>query len=186
MAHRSEERPDEVQELRKRLDRLERRVDEEAADARRSWQSAAGLAAGVTALFLSLSLPWLRSPRRDHNGFEEPFGLDAEQPLRLGEPRSFVTGWEVWGASFLDQRAVVLAFLALAVLAGLAVTAILLPARWPFIGVQACSFAVPFLFLVLWPGDSESSAVLGPGPVVAVLACAVTGLVATRGKVGYW
>lgn len=186
MAQRPEEQSDDLGELRKRLVRLERKVDAGAADTRRSLQGAAGLAAGVVTLFLSLALPWMRLPRRNSLGFEARFSLDPAEPLRLGEPRTFVTGWEMWGAALLDYRAVLLAFLALAVLGGLAVAAFVSTRRWLFTATQGVAFLPPLLFLAAWPTDPETSVGAGPGPVVAVAACLVIGLAATRGKPDPW
>lgn len=186
MAQRPEEQPDELGELRKRLGRLERKVESEAAEARLSWQGAVGLAVGAVVLFLSLALPWMRLPMRDTRGFEARFSLDPAEPLHLGEPRTFVTGWEMWGAALLDHRAVLLAFLALAVLGGLAVAAFISTRRWLFTATQGVAFLPPLLFLTAWPTDPETSVGAGPGPVVAVAACLVIGMAATRGKPDSW
>lgn len=182
MAQRPGEQPDELGELRKRLVRLERRVEAESAEARRSLQGAVGLAVGVVALFLSLALPWMRLPRRDARGFEARFSLDPAEPLRLGEPRTFVTGWEMWGAAFLDHRAVLLAFLCLAVLGGLAAAAFVSTKRWLFTAAQGLACLTPLLILAAWPSDPETWVGAGSGPVVAAAACLVIGLAATRGK----
>lgn len=169
-------------ELRNRLDRLERLTWRLDADERRLRTGTAALAVGAGALFTSLALPWLRGPRKDGSGFDVPPTLGSEGlPLRL-EPRGLMTGWEMFGAAVTDTRAILVAFVAILLILGLALGAMISDGRGLYLAAQVCAFVTPFLLPMLWPTDPESSVVVGPGAVVAFLACLVVGMGTTLAK----
>lgn len=177
-----QEGPDELRELRKRLDRLERLTWAREADERRLRLGTVAMAVGAVALFVSLALPWLRGPRKDESGFNVDLTLGSEEfPLRL-EPRGLMTGWEMFGAAITDTRAILAVFVAVLLILALTLYALISDDRRFHIAVQVCAFPAPFLLPMVWPTDPESSVVVGPGAIVAFLACLMVGAGATLAK----
>lgn len=176
------EGPDELRELRERLDRLERLTWRLDADERRLRLGTVAMAVGAVALFVSLALPWLRGPRKDGSGFDVSPTLGSEDlPLRL-EPRGLMTGWEMFGAAITDTRAILTVFVAVVLILALTLYALVMDDGRLHVVVQVCAFPTPFLLLIFWPTDSESSVVTGPGAVVAFLACLMVGTGAALAK----
>lgn len=164
-----QERPDEFQELTKRLKRLERSMEGNRDEERRTRVGLAVMIAGAVALFVAPALPWLRGPRRDGAGFDTGPTLGSQDlPLRL-EPRGMMTGWEMLGAAVVDLRVVLVAFLAFLLLLVLVACALDTGREGFYTAVQACALLPTLLFLVTWPRDVGSAVVMGPGPVVVVV-----------------
>ncbi|SIO89830.1 hypothetical protein [Nocardiopsis sp. JB363] len=177
-----QEGPGELRELRKRLDRMERLTWAREADERRFRLGTVAMAVGAVALFVSLALPWLRGPRKDGSGFDIAPTLGSEDlPLRL-EPRGLMTGWEMFGAAITDTRAILAVFVAVLLILALTLYALISDDRRFHIAVQVCAFPAPFLLPMVWPTDPESSVVVGPGAIVAFLACLMVGAGATLAK----
>ena len=177
-----QEGPYGLRELRKRLDRLERLTWAREADERRLRLGTVAMAVGAVALFVSLALPWLRGPRKDESGFNVDLTLGSEDfPLRL-EPRGLMTGWEMFGAAITDTRAILAVFVAVVLILALTLYALISDDRRFHIAVQVCAFPAPFLLPMVWPTDPESSVVVGPGAIVAFLACLMIGVGATLAK----
>lgn len=169
-------------ELRKRLDRLERLTSTREVNEPRLRLGTAAMVAGAVALFVSLSLPWLRGPRKDGAGFDVAPTLGSEElPLRL-EPRGMMTGWEVFGAAVTDTRAVLAVFVAFLLILALTLHTLVSDDGRLHIAVQVCAFSTPFLLPILWPTDPESTVVAGPGAIVAFVACLVVGTGAALAK----
>lgn len=169
-------------ELRKRLDRLERLMPIREVRERRLRLGTVAMATGATALFVSLSLPWLRGPRKDESGFNVDLTLGSEEfPLRL-EPRGMMTGWEMFGAAVTDTRAALVLFAAFLLILALTLYALVSDDGRFHIAVQVCAFPTLFLLPILWPVGPESSVVTGPGAIVAFLACLMVGTGAVLAK----
>ncbi|WP_017603657.1 hypothetical protein [Nocardiopsis alkaliphila] len=175
-------RPDEFEALQKRLKRLEWSVESDRSEARRLRVGNAVLVAGAVALFVSLALPWMRGPRRNHAGFDAPATLGSEDlPLRL-EARGVMTGWEVLGAAITEGRAVLAVFVVVLVLLALVAYALDSDREGLYTAVQACALLPTLLFLPTWPRDPESSVVMGPGPLVVFVAGVMILYGASRSK----
>lgn len=165
-----QERPDEVHDLTKRLKRLEWSMKGNRDDERRTRVGIAVMTAGAVALLVAPALPWLRGPRRNGAGFDTGPTLGSQElPLRL-EPRGMMTGWEMVGAAVVDLRVVLVAFLALLLLLVLVACALDTGREGFYTAVQACALLPTLLFLVSWPRDVESAVLVGPGPMVVVVA----------------
>ncbi|WP_017542744.1 hypothetical protein [Nocardiopsis prasina] len=168
----------ETDKLRKRLNRLEvghqRRVQEES----RARAVTAGLSGGAVALFLSMSLPWVRGGtdlRYEVPGDADDAG-DASRVLSLGQDQAVATGWELLGVGALTW--IILPALVLAVLALVGL----------FVSVRGLSlftvfFAAvpPVLSMLPWPQSaSVEGTSVGPGLGVMLVGCLVVGLSSYR------
>lgn len=177
-----QEKPAEFEALHKRLKRLEWSVEAERSEARRFRVGTAVLVAGAVALFVSLALPWIRGPRKDHVGFDVSATLGSQDlPLRV-EPRGMMTGWEMLGAAIIDGRAVLAAFVVILVLLALVAYALDSDREGLYTAVQACALLPALLLLVTWPRNPESSVVMGPGPLVVFVAGVMILAGASRSK----
>lgn len=166
---RDPEKPAEVELIRKRLTKLEIRVRENAQAASRARVTTAGLAGGAVALFLSLSVPWVR------DGGSRGFGISADGSPSFGDARGFATGWEMMGEAFAEAHwPLIAAFLALLALLVATAPGLLSEAKPLFMTVQVLAAVIPPLLLFAWPhGGDGSDAAAGPGPTVVTAACVV-------------
>lgn len=164
---RTPDEPSEIDRLYKRLTRLEvRQTNHEHEEARRR-VTTAGLAAGVVALVLSLSLPWLRSDGGSHlyhasEGDGVVFGHDSA--------RREITGWQFFGAGIdLERWTMALGVTAVLVVALIALVALFWPGKRTLRTAQYAGLLLPVALLFTWPHSGERLApATGGGVWIAV------------------
>ena len=164
----------EIDRVYKRLKRLEaRQVNHEHEESRRR-VTTAGLAAGVVALVLSLSLPWMRSDGGSHlyhasEGGGVVFGHDSA--------RREITGWQFLGAGVdLERWTMVLGVFAVLVVALIALPALFRAGKWTLRTGQYAGFILPVILMFTWPHSGERDApVPGGGVWIAVFGALLLG-----------
>ncbi len=164
----------EIDRVVERLKRLEaRQANHERGEAERR-VTTAGLTAGVVALVLSLSLPWMRSDEGSHlyhasEGSGVEFGHDSA--------RQEITGWQFLGAGVdLERWTMVLGVLAVLVVALIALPALFRVGKWVLRTAQYSGLALPVILLITWPHSGERDApVPGGGVWIAVLGALLVG-----------
>lgn len=164
----------EIDRVVERLKRLEaRQANHEREEAERR-VTTAGLTAGVVALVLSLSLPWMRSDEGSHlyhasEGSGVEFGHDSA--------RQEITGWQFLGAGVdLERWTMVLGVLAVLVVALIALPALFRVGKWVLRTAQYSGLALPVILLITWPHSGEKDApVPGGGVWIAVLGALLVG-----------
>ncbi|MFE9246352.1 hypothetical protein [Nocardiopsis sp. NPDC006938] len=180
MTHRPAEQPSETAALRKRLNRLEAEFDKHTLQEARARAVTAGLSSGAVALFLSMSLPWVRSgtEARYSARTDAPTGdwWKSDSSLWLGGDQSVATGWELFGAGVMP-----LFFFSVAVLGVLAVLGLFVEARGLSLSTAWFSVVPVLLAPVTWPVYARTTSMeAGPGVTVALVACLVVAVAAYR------
>ena len=165
----------EIDRVDKRLKRLEaRQANHEREEAQRR-VTTAGLTAGVAALVLSLSLPWMRSDEGSHL-YHASEGSGVE--FGHAPARQEITGWQFLGAGVdLERWTMVLGVLAVLVVALIALPALFRVGKWVLRTAQYSGLALPVILLITWPHSGERDApVPGGGVWIAVLGALLVGV----------
>ena len=174
MRSNGQDQPSETERLRVRVNRLEMRLERLKGDAPSDRTTAAAFIGGTVALFLSLSLPWIR----EGGGFR--VFDDAVDAL---EPTGYATGWDVlWGALDEGHGFFFLTLVLLLVQIGFAVGCQVKQNGFRLVTLMVLCALVPALSFVswFWTGVPEEDVAAASGVFVMLTASAVLGWAAYR------